>query len=278
MSKKLLFRISYLRIKETKRIDKLSNPPQNTRNLISTLNTKFEKPARRAKFARAYSNRRTTRKIISREEEKRIVREKKSNEECAIIHLSPKSGGRNLEREREENRDKPAARNSRSCNTLEVVGWYACDYLLSHRRINDESPMGKPVAGAAERHAVLTTSPGPSTRAFQRHEFAPRRELMETRRGMRRALIKRNAPSFLPFACISLSPACSAFTHIFALLFFPPPPPPPLSLRFQQFSSLFAKVIAWTRFPAGIRRNQGAFVMVRRACHGATSIFRVGSV
>lgn len=56
VSKKLLFRISYLRIKETKRIDKLSNPPQNTRNLISTLNTKFEKPARRAKFARAYSN------------------------------------------------------------------------------------------------------------------------------------------------------------------------------------------------------------------------------
>lgn len=78
----------------------------------------------------------------------------------------PKSGGSGRNRlslslEREENRDKPAARNSRSCNTLEVVGWYACDYLLSHRRINDESPMGKPVAGAAERHAVLTTSLGP---------------------------------------------------------------------------------------------------------------------
>ena len=145
--------------------------------------------------------------------------------------------------------------------------------LTLHRRINDESPMGKPVARPNGTQSLTTSLLGLNTRAFQRHEFAPRRELMETRRGMRRALIKRNAPS-LPLSCVSLSVLSqratvlsrrAAFTQIFLTFFFffffflnshdrwfrsavflsfPPPGP-------------------WTRFPAGIRRN--LLVMLGRA-------------
>lgn len=150
VSKKLLFRIE-------------------TENLISTLLTPNSKNPAEEQSLRGLIQ---TDKIISREEgekfEERIVRVEKRNEtRSALLSFLPEKWWKwkksviSREREREENRDKPAARNSRSCNTLEVVGWYACDYLLSHRRINDESPMGKPVAGAAERHAVLTTSLGP---------------------------------------------------------------------------------------------------------------------
>lgn len=63
--------------------------------------------------------------------------------------------------------------------------------LTLRRRINDESPMGKPVAGRTNGTQPNDFSPR-LQRAFQRHEFAPRRELMETRRGMPYALIKRN--------------------------------------------------------------------------------------
>lgn len=60
--------------------------------------------------------------------------------------------------------------------------------LTPRRRINDESPMGKPVAGRTNGTQPNDFSPR-LQRAFHRHEFAPRRELMETRRGMPRARV-----------------------------------------------------------------------------------------
>jgi len=68
----------------------------------------------------------------------------------------------------------------------------ARDYLLSvvelttNRRWENRLPV--------ERTARRPNDFSPwLQRAFQRHEFAPRRELMETRRGMPYALIKRDA-------------------------------------------------------------------------------------
>lgn len=61
--------------------------------------------------------------------------------------------------------------------------------LIPRWRINDESPMGKPVAGRTNGTQPNDFSPR-LQRAFQRHEFAPRRELMETRRGMPRARMR----------------------------------------------------------------------------------------
>ena len=105
--------------------------------------------------------------------------------------------------------------------------------LTLHRRINDESPMGKPVARPNGTQSLTTSLLGLNTRAFQRHEFAPRRELMETRRGMRRALIKRNAPS-LPLVCLSLSLSLS-------LSPFPTAPFPPRRV-YADLPHLFSKI------------------------------------
>lgn len=94
---------------------------------------------------------------------------------------------------------------------------------------------------------------------------------METRRGMRRALIKRNAPS-LPSYLSILSQRKhiaqrfvsdhSAFTQIFLTFFFC------LIVTIVGWLDCFLSLrpfgASWTRFPAGIRRNL-KFAMLGRA-------------
>lgn len=120
--------------------------------------------------------------------------------------------------------------------------------LTLHRRINDESPMGKPVARPNGTQSLTTSLLGLNTRAFQRHEFAPRRELMETRRGMRRALIKRNAPP-LP---LSLSP-------------FPTVPFPPRRV-YADLPHLFSKYSRYPRFRSAVYFFFFFFLSSSRLC------------
>jgi len=89
----------------------------------------------------------------------------------------------------------------------------ARDYLLSvvelttNRRWENRLPV--------ERTARRPNDFSPwLQRAFQRHEFAPRRELMETRRGMPYALIKRDAraSSLSRFARFAAESARSLFS------------------------------------------------------------------
>lgn len=93
---------------------------------------------------------------------------------------------------------------------------------------------------------------------------------METRRGMRRALIKRNAPSFPSLRPYLSIPRVFRVYADHLLFFFSFPSSssssPLLFSSFLFFSSpsqrdnsflLLANVIARTRFPAGIRRNHG---------------------
>lgn len=109
----------------------------------------------------------------------------------------------------------------------------ARDYLLRAGELTTNHPMGKPVAGRTNGARSLTTSLLGPQRAFQRHEFAPRRELMETRRGMPYALIKRNVRLSSIFLPLYLASSLRVLSR-FGIKQFPTNPFLPLQKRLEQ--------------------------------------------
>lgn len=105
----------------------------------------------------------------------------------------------------------PPSRRRETRDRVTHSRWSSCDYLLSIGELTTNHRWGNRLPGrrnGTQSSNDFSPLAGLNTGIPTGHEFAPRRELMETRRGMRRALIKRNAPPSFPSRgreCVYLS-------------------------------------------------------------------------